>query len=91
MASWASSDKGTGLIGGATQHQRFQKIFPDIPTFSNTIELNDRERISTGPFTITPYLMDHSAYDAYAFLVEAEDKRRFSTLAIFSRPEREAV
>lgn len=28
-----------------------------------------------GPFTITPYLMDHSAFDAYAFLIEAEGKR----------------
>ena len=30
-----------------------------------------------GDFTITPYLVDHSAADAYAFLVEAEGKRLF--------------
>jgi len=30
-----------------------------------------------GDFLITPYLMDHSAVDSYAFLVEAEDKRIF--------------
>jgi ribonuclease J len=30
-----------------------------------------------GDFTITPYLMDHSAVDAYAFLIEAEGKRLF--------------
>jgi ribonuclease J len=30
-----------------------------------------------GDFTITPYLMDHSAADAYAFLIEAEGKRPF--------------
>jgi ribonuclease J len=30
-----------------------------------------------GDFTITPYLVDHSATDAYAFLVEAEGKRLF--------------
>ena len=30
-----------------------------------------------GPFTITPYLVDHSAYDAYALLVEADGKRLF--------------
>ncbi|MEI6207728.1 MAG: MBL fold metallo-hydrolase [Desulfuromonadales bacterium] len=30
-----------------------------------------------GDFTITPYLMDHSAVDAYAFLIEAEGKRIF--------------
>jgi len=30
-----------------------------------------------GPFSITPYLVDHSAYDAYALLIEAEGKRLF--------------
>jgi ribonuclease J len=30
-----------------------------------------------GDFAITPYLVDHSAADAYAFLVEAEGKRLF--------------
>lgn len=30
-----------------------------------------------GEFTVTPYLMDHSAIDAYAFLIEAEGKRIF--------------
>lgn len=27
-----------------------------------------------GDFTITPYLVDHSAYDAYAFVIQAEGK-----------------
>ena len=30
-----------------------------------------------GPFTITPYLVDHSAYDAYALLIEVDGKRLF--------------
>lgn len=30
-----------------------------------------------GDFTITPYLVDHSAVDAYAFLIEAQGKRVF--------------
>jgi len=30
-----------------------------------------------GPFTITSYLMDHSGYDASAFLIEAEGKKIF--------------
>jgi ribonuclease J len=30
-----------------------------------------------GPFTVTPYLADHSAYDAYALLIEADGKRLF--------------
>lgn len=31
--------------------------------------------LTIGPFTITPFLVDHSAYDAYSFLIEAEEKR----------------
>ncbi|MBA7532478.1 Ribonuclease J [subsurface metagenome] len=30
-----------------------------------------------GTFTITPYWMDHSAFDSYAFLIEAEGKKIF--------------
>ena len=30
---------------------------------------------TVGDFTITPYLMDHSAVDAYGFLIEAERKK----------------
>lgn len=40
-------------------------------------DLVDRYPIAIGPFTITPYLVDHSAYDAYALLIEAEGKRLF--------------
>jgi len=39
--------------------------------------LRDRQPLVLGPFKVTPYLMDHSAYDAYALLVEAEGKRLF--------------
>lgn len=41
--------------------------------------LRDREPISIGPFTITPYLNDHSAFDAYSLLVEANGRRLFYT------------
>lgn len=41
--------------------------------------LMDRTPIRLGPFTITPFLVDHSAYDAYAVLVEADGKRLFYT------------
>ena len=45
----------------------------------NTLELEDRRPITLGPFTITPYLVDHSAYGAHAALVEAGGKRLFYT------------
>ncbi len=35
------------------------------------------QTFTIGEFTITPYLVDHSATDAYAFLIEAEGKRLF--------------
>jgi len=35
------------------------------------------QTFTIGDFTITPYLVDHSATDAYAFLIEAEGKRLF--------------
>lgn len=43
----------------------------------NTTHMFDRQPIRLGPFTITPYLIDHSAYDSFAVLVEADGKRLF--------------
>lgn len=43
----------------------------------NVKHLVDRTPIVLGPFTITPFLVDHSAYDSYAVLVEADGKRLF--------------
>ena len=39
--------------------------------------LEDRVPLTLGPFTITPYLVDHSAFDSYALLVEACGRRLF--------------
>lgn len=36
-----------------------------------------RKPFEIGPFHITPYLADHSAFDAYSFLIEADGKRIF--------------
>ncbi len=43
------------------------------------IDLKSKENIKLGPFTITPYLMDHSGYDSYSLLIEADEKRLFYT------------
>ena len=37
------------------------------------------QRFDIGQFEITPFLVDHSAYDAYALLIECEGKRVFYT------------
>jgi len=39
--------------------------------------LRHRTPLQVGPFTITPYLNDHSAFDAYSVLVEAGGRRLF--------------
>jgi len=41
--------------------------------------LHDRVPFTLGPFTITPYLADHSAYDAFSLLVEAGGRSLFYT------------
>ena len=43
--------------------------------FANPRFIADRTSVEIGPFRITPYLVDHSAFDAYALLVEADGKR----------------
>jgi ribonuclease J len=40
-------------------------------------ELEDRRPLRIGPFTVTPFLVDHSAFDAYALLIEASGRRLF--------------
>lgn len=37
--------------------------------------INSCNPFQIGSFTITPFLMDHSAFDAYAFLIESDGKR----------------
>ncbi|MBI5499792.1 MAG: MBL fold metallo-hydrolase [Deltaproteobacteria bacterium] len=39
--------------------------------------LRHRQPFTLGPFTVTPYLIDHSAFDSYCLLVEADGRRLF--------------
>src|SRR3954451_10068847 len=41
--------------------------------------LRDREPLHVGPFTLTPLLADHSAFDAYSLVVQAGDRRLLYT------------
>lgn len=52
----------TASLSGAVIAQRFQTYHPDEP-------------FSVGPFTITPLLTDHSAFDAHMLLVDVGGKR----------------
>ena len=44
-------------------------------SISNYHPIESGESFRCGDFKIMPYLMDHSAFDSYAFLVEADGKR----------------
>ena len=50
---------------------------PGGHAFADPHFIADRATVEIGPFRITPYLVDHSAFDAYALLVEADRKRVF--------------
>lgn len=72
-------EKTTFLIGKAAQAiLSAAKLFsPGGVVLENTIPLDHGKPIPLGPFTITPFLIDHSAYDSYAVLVEADGKKLF--------------
>jgi len=54
-------------------------VFTSFPptALKNTVAIRHRKFFAIGDFCLTPYLMDHSAFDAYAFLVESGGKRVF--------------
>jgi ribonuclease J len=63
-AAWRILAEASFFTGG---------VLPATPTRF----LRHREPIEIGPFTITPYLNDHSAFDAYSMLIEADGRRLF--------------
>lgn len=52
---------------------------PSVRSFRVAGHLRHREALRLGPFTVTPWLVDHSAFDAYALLVEAGGRRLIYT------------
>ena len=69
------------LMGAATERiLAAAAVFtPSGGVFHNVTHLENGRTLSLGPFKITPYLMDHSAYDSHALLVEGDGKRIFYT------------
>jgi ribonuclease J len=59
------------------------RILKEAEFFSSGVTLNPagflrrRESFALGPFIITPFLNDHSAFDTYSMLIEAEGRRLF--------------
>lgn len=65
------------FLGEATQRILREAAFfsPAGADLNAAGYLRDREPITLGPFTVTPCLMDHSAFDSYALLIDAGGKR----------------
>lgn len=81
-----------GILGKASKNTRVylgedaQKLLRAALPFTsfgldleNAISCRDRESFDVGPFRITPFLTDHSAFDAYSLLIEAEGRKIFYT------------
>lgn len=63
------------LSGGTRKIIEISQLFRIADVFSLPIKnFNMYEDFRIGEFTITPYLMDHSAFDAAAFEISAEGK-----------------
>ncbi|MCF7917218.1 MAG: MBL fold metallo-hydrolase [Candidatus Omnitrophica bacterium] len=63
---------------GAKQLIKISDIFtPNKIGPINPMVLEKDKQVKIGNFLITPYLVDHSAFDARAFLIEADSKRLF--------------
>lgn len=70
----------TQMIMGAATERILKAATLFTPTgiqFRNVLHLESGKPLSIGPFTITPYLNDHSAYDAYSMLISADGQRLF--------------
>lgn len=60
-------EKAYGIISAAADYCEKQLKFQ--PNY-----IYDKEKITIGNFSITPFLCDHSAFDSYMFLIEHEGK-----------------
>jgi len=67
------------IMGAATERilKAAMLFTPAGVEFKNVLHLKSGKPLSIGPFTITPYLNDHSAYDAYSLLIAADGQRLF--------------
>jgi len=65
-------------VGEATRQMLEQAAFFASGALLNRAgSLRHREPFQLGPFTITPFLNDHSAFDTHSLLLEADSRRVF--------------
>jgi len=73
-------DKNVKQFLGEATHKiiELNSLFtPQEITIENTTYFEKEKAFQIGDFSITPYWVDHSAFDAYSFLIEADGKRLF--------------
>ena len=78
LAHVASNVKiGLGAAGRRVLRAASDFVPGDWPLPANGWDYESGKGFNLGPFRVTPYLVDHSAYDAYALLIEAGGKQLF--------------
>jgi ribonuclease J len=67
------------VMGKATESimRAAADFVPDTIALDASHYLEHGKKIQIGPFAIVPHLVDHSGFDAYAIVVEADGKRLF--------------
>lgn len=73
MAKEIASEHANHLSGVSEEHRRMAERLNKVSTFTAG------ERFSFGEFNILPIVIDHSAFDAYAFYIEAKELKVFHT------------
>ena len=77
-------DHATPIYMGEVAQEMFLNLCKhlpdkDIDAVRRFRTFQPAERISIGDMVVTPYRVDHSAYDAYMFLIQCEGKRILHT------------
>ncbi|MFA5118805.1 MAG: MBL fold metallo-hydrolase [Candidatus Omnitrophota bacterium] len=78
LLNYVHPDIPVYMSQGAEELIEISNIFtPNKLNKINIKVINNKKPFNVGDVKITPYLVDHSAFDALAYLVEAEGKRLF--------------
>ena len=78
LLSYVHNDIPVYMSQGAQELIDVSSIFtPNKIGKVNSRIINAKKAFNIGDIKITPYLVDHSAFDALAFLIEADGKRLF--------------
>lgn len=80
LVPYARPGLALGIGASASRILREAEFFTGRPPLPEPAwHLEDRRPFEIGPFRITPYQVEHSAFDAFALLVEAGGRRLFYT------------